>query len=361
MTLSIKINGVDYKNFTSASTSASIAAVTRGFSFVSTVSSDNLFPLKVGDEVEILADNISFLTGYIESLEISYDSASHEIRVSGRSKLADLVDSSVPTQFEFKGTTLDAIAYSLLKSIGISAKVINEAGSIRGFSGDITSAEIGQNAFDFLEKYSRKRQVLLTTDGADGLVFTRTGVNNAANRLKNVPGGKDNNILKASIKIDNSKRFFKYVIKAQMNPIIEKLNLPPIDLSDQEGQAFDKDMRESRKIEINGEESMDSFSASDRAVWEKNLRIGTAFSYQVTVVGNSVDGKLWLPNTLVSVRDDFCQINATLLIKEVRYDFDSFSGSTTELMMIKKEAYTLEVEQSQRDANKQKTDGDFVT
>ena len=356
MALYLKINGQPYTHFTSASVSASIATVSRGFSFVSTADEGNNFPIKVGDEVEITADGVKILAGYVENLDISYDANNHSIQVGGRSKMADLIDSSVPTQFEVTGTTLEAIAKSLLSAIGIDGKVINQAGDIKSFSGNITSAQVGEIAFSFLEKYSRKRQVLLTTDGDDGLVFARTGTTKAPISLKNVNGAADNNILRSNLRIDSAKRFYRYKIKAQANPLAFLFAESAESTSNKEGEAFDKDIRESRKLELNSETSTESFTAGQRALWEKNIRIGSAFYYQAKVVGNSFDGSILLPNTLIRVVDDFAQIDATLLIKNVQYDFDAFSGSTTDLTMIKRESYTLEVEQSQRVANAQKTD-----
>lgn len=360
MALNVIINGLPYDKFTSASVAASIAAVSRGFSFVSTADEQGSFPLKVGDNVEITADGLTLLEGFIETLEVDYDSSNHSIRINGRSKLMDLIDSTVPTQFEYSGTTLEAIATTLLSSIGIDAKVINEAGNIRDFGDDITSAEIGQNALEFLEKYSRKRQVLLTTDGSNGLVLARTSDVYAPLMLKNVRGATDNNILRANLRIDNAKRFNSYLVKAQLNPLNSFFDKPPKTVSDQEGVVYDTDIRSSRKLELNSEESTDSFSAGDRATWEKNVRIGSAFNYRATIVGHTIKNKLILPNRLIRVVDNFAQIDATLLIKEVQYDFDIFSGSLTTLTMIKKESFTLALEQSQREANSKKTDKGFV-
>lgn len=360
MTLSIKINGQPYINFESASVAASITTLTRGFSFTSTPNPNNSFPIKIGDEVFITADGTDLLEGYIESLDIFYDTTSHTIRVNGRSKLADMVDSSVPTQFEYDGTSLETIASNLMSAINLDPLVSNEAGNIRDFEGDKTSSEIGQNALEFLESYSRKRQVLLTSDGAKTLVLARTGTVFAPTTLKNVGGATDNNILSSSLTIDNSRRFNQYLVKSQLNPSIPGFSVIPKDTSDQEGEVFDYDIRDSRKLELTSEQSMDSFSSVDRATWEKNIRIGNAFNYQAKVAGNTVKGVLWLPNTLVKVVDEFCQIDATLLIKDIQYDFDLYTGSTTSLSMIKREAFTLEVEQSEREANSKKTAETFI-
>lgn len=361
--LSIRINGIPYVNFTEASVSASVTAMARGFSFVSTADENSDFPIKIGDHVIITADGTQIIDGFIESLEVNYNEFSHDIRVNGRSYLADFVDSTVPTQFEKSGTSLQAIAANLLSSIGISANIENQAGSIRDFGSDITSAEPCQNALEFLESYSRKRQILLTSDGARTMIFARAGTANAPSELKNVRGARDNNIIEATLSIDYANRFNRYTVKSQLNTSTDNFSYTPKETVEQEGVAIDDEIeRTCRKIEINAEQSSDSFTAADRAVWEKNIRIGNAWNYTATVVGNSVNGALWLPNTLVKVTDQFCGIDSkTLLIRDVQYDFDANRGSRTRMNIIKRKALTLEVEQSARQANTKKEGNNFIS
>ncbi|MCK5019190.1 MAG: hypothetical protein KAS32_19175 [Candidatus Peribacteraceae bacterium] len=359
MALKIKINGQEYTNFQQASVVADIGAVTRGFSFASTATAQNLFPVKVNDTVEITADGIDILQGYVESLKVEYDERRHFIEVSGRSILADLVDSTVPTQTEFNGTSLIDVAKAVMAGLGLEPSVINKAGEIRAFD-DITSAEIGQNAFEFLEKYSRKRQVLLTTDGGKTLTLVRAGEERAPTDLFNVLGSNFNNILNASLDINNSDRYNKYTVQSQLNPGLQGLGLTPENISDQSGEVTDNEVRSTRQLEINAEESMDSFSSGDRAKWEANIRKANALNYAATIVGHSVNGQLWLPNTLTKVTDDFAQIKADLLIRGVTYNYSLDQGSTTTLSMTRKNAFTLEVEQSQREANTEEVGDDFI-
>lgn len=360
MTLAIKINGQPYVNFNAATVYLTVTAVARAFSFTSTADSENSFPVKIGDEVFITADGIDVLEGFVELLEVNYDAFSHSIRVGGRSRLADLVDSTVPKQFEIDGTSLQSIAANVMSSIELEPLVDNQAGSIRNFEGDITSAEVGQNAMEFLERYSRKRQVLLTSDGKRTLVLARAGTSRAPAALKNVVGANDNNVLRSTLSLDYSDIFYHYLVHAQLNTSVLDFLRDPKDVSDQPGEIFDNDIRKTRKLEMNAEESMDSFSSRDRAAWERNIRLGHAYIYSAVVVGNSHNGILWLPNTKIKILDEFANVDDELLIRDVRYNFDLNGGSTTELTMIKAKAFTLEIEQSQREANSQTTSETFI-
>ena len=359
MTLKIKINGEELTNFQNANVVADIGAVTRGFSFGSTATKDNLFPVKVNDLVEITADGIDILQGYVESLTVDYDSMSHLIQVAGRSILLDLVDSTVPTQTEFNGTSLISIAKIIMSELGLEPLVINNAGEIKPFD-DITSAEVGQNAFEFLESYSRKRQVLLTTDGKKSLVFARAGTDRAPTDLFNLVQSNTNNILNSQLKIDASQTYNRYVVRAELNPAIQSIEASPEDISDQNGTVIDATVRTTRQLEINAEESMESFSANDRAKWELNIRKANSLNYRATVVGHSVNGQLWLPNTLVGVIDEFAQVSADLLIRSVVYDYSLGRGSVTTLNMTRKKAFTLEIEQSERDASTEEVGDSYI-
>lgn len=360
MTLAISINGVPYQNFISASVNASVGTLVRAFSFVSTADVDNNFPVKVGDRVIITADGIQILDGYIESIEINYNDLSHDIQVSGRSLLCDLIDSSAPNNFEKSGSTLESIARDVLRAIGIDAEVENQAGTIQSFGNDKTSAEIGMTALEFLESYSRKRQVILTSDGGSTLILTRAGNSSAPEALKNIRGARDNNIIDANRSIDFSNRFYRYTFKSQLNTSIDFFDSTPKEVADQSGSTIDKQIRKSRLIEMNAEESSASFSLSDRAVWERNIRIGNSETYTATVVGNSVKGKLWLPNTKVKIVDQYCQINSVMLIRDVKYDFDLYRGSRTTLTMVTEGSLSLEVEQTARKANTKKESNNLL-
>ena len=176
MSLKIRLNGQDFTNFISASAALSMETAASAFAFKATADPDNLFPIPNGSLVEILADDIKVITGYVEKLGVGYAGREHTITVQGRSLLADLIDSTVGEVKEFEGqVNLEDIIRATLNSIDLSnIKIINQAGSIRNFdASDITSAETGQNAFDFIESYARKRQVLLTTNGDGNLVIAR--------------------------------------------------------------------------------------------------------------------------------------------------------------------------------------------
>lgn len=363
MTIAIKVNGLKLSTFQSGSVIADIGAVAYGFSFTSTVDKQELFPVHVNDLVEILVDDTPILKGYIESLSGNYGVSGgkvrHQIKVSGRSLLCDLIDSTVPTQTEFESNNLVDICKEVMQGIGLEPKIINKAGTIEPFD-DLISAEIGQKAYKFLESFSRKRQVLLTSDGFDSLVLTRASSERFPANLQHIKNSSQNNILNADFEINYRERYNKYSAVSELNPLAILLSkTTPVEIADQGDVVFDSKIRETRQLEFETEESLDDFTALDRAKWEANIRRAKSFTYGVTVQGHSAGGSLWLPNKIVNVVDRFADISADLLIKGVTFNYSLSSGSTTKLRLTYKDAYTLQVEQDAREANTESTGDGF--
>jgi alanyl-tRNA synthetase len=68
-----------------------------------------------------------------------------------------------------------------------------------------------------------------------------------------------------------------------------------------------------------------------RAKWEAAVRLGRSWSADITVQGwRDGAGKLWQPNTLAQVDDDFLAMHSELLISAVRNTLDE-QGTLTEL------------------------------
>ena len=362
MSLKVRVNGQDFTNFIGAAVARSMETAVTALTFTSTADIDNLFPIKNDDKVEILADGITICVGFVEDVSVNYDASSHTITIKGRSLLADFVDSTVGEIKEFEGqVNLEDIIRTVLDSLTLTnIKIINEAGKIENFSAsDITSAETGQNAFDFVELYARKRQVLITTNGDGNLVIARAGEITLPARLKHIVGANDNNILSATLRDNKADLFNRYTANSQLNPVNLKPGSNAKHISDQAASRFDTFNRKSRVYEFNAEESSESFTLHDRAGWEANIRRARAKTYTAKVQGHSAGGVVWEPNRLHRVDDEYTATHAKLLLKSVTYNYDLSGGSTTMLGFTNRFAYTLKVQQTAREANTNEFGEDF--
>jgi len=359
----LEINGIRYRGFESISVSKSMEAFTGQFSFTSSVNEivvngerviEN--PIKAQDVARIFIDDELIITGTVETLNISYDAASHVISVGGRDKTGDLVDSSAK-ETAYKEKSFPRLIEIVLKEHGFNdIKVINNVPDIQtldsvaaspnsnGFTENVVTAEFGQSIFQFLDTYARKLQVLLTTDPDGNIVITREGSQNSGGALISTFSNRNNNILTANIDINTGDRFnvVEYSSQSLENNIGSVFPT---------GSSKDVVIRATRTISINNSESTNSEYLSELAKWSVNVRRAKGERYNCRFQGYYNDaGLIWKQNTLVQVIDDKCQLNGTFLIQGVTYS-KSLEGSFTDLVIVNQGAFTLDVDKAVRLSN----------
>lgn len=356
--ITLELNGVRYTNFISINVERSIENIYGSFNFVATYAEDITFPIKRRSPCRVLVNETPIITGYIEKIDVRYSSSDHKVSCQGRDNTCDIFDSQVDGDIEFKPpVSLNAIVAETVKRINVSnMNVINESGAIENFEQkDLVSSRIGQTAFNFIETYSRKRQVFVTGDGQGNIVLARgskqqIGLGGLYNQIGDP--NQRNNILSSSVSFDDTNRFHIYRCKSQGNPVVLNFtgDVEPQTIVERTQTVTDNDIRPSRILVFNAENSSDGADVKDRAVWEANIRRVRAFTYSVTVQGDSYDGvNPWRVNRLVQVIDEFAGINAMLLIKSISFNLSVDSGTTTDLELVTPDGYSPEAERPNKD------------
>lgn len=348
------VNSQEYTNFNHINVSTSLTTISGSFSFTAFTESKQPFPFRVNDPCTISVDGKTVLTGFIEVLESSYDTNIHSIVFTGRSKTADVIDSTLGRGVEFNTsiTLKEAIekVLSLAEINGID--VIDQVKDIAPFDkSEALSAEVGTTVFDLIEKYCRKRQVLITSNGDGDIVLTRSGLEQERFTLLNTFVSSDrNNILSGSVSFDVTGRFFRYFVQSSGNASVE--TEPPLsdkELTDAFSTAIDegdKDVgriRTSRLSYMVAESSSTTGQCGPRAIWQANINRARSFKYEAIVQGftNELTGNVWEPNFLVKVDDVFAGLSGQYLIESVSYNTTLDAGSTTTLSMVTPDAYKL--------------------
>lgn len=349
MSLSVKIKGVTYDRFISYRISRSVEHLSGEFDLSLTNEGYNGLPFHRGDEIVIYVNTTPILTGWIEKLDVSYSNEAHTIQISGRDKTCDIIDSTLGNKIEFKAPiTLDKVIESVKNQLNLShIKLTNNVHDLEPFEkGELVTGEITETVFDFLEKYTRKRQVLMTTDGEGGFVITRTGSEKADSSIVHISEGAwaKNNVLEAHVSYDESQRFYEYRIHSQDNPSANPTNTKTNkSVSSKLGVAHDDAIRKSRFLDLDAESTGDNTILKRRAEWEANIRKARSMTYSCTLQGHtsSSAGKPWKPNLLVQVEDQFALIISDLLIKSVEYTLDE-GGTKTQLEIVSPNSYDPE-------------------
>lgn len=368
MNITIEINGIQFEGFTNISITRHIESMASAFSFDATNIEPINFPLKRGDACKIFVNTIQVMDGFIEILKGNIADSEHILTVEGRDKTSIVIDSSISTDTQFKSniTFKDIIKQTLRKNGITGIDVIDNVGDIEKFTiKEIENAKEDQNIFEFLEKLARKKQVLLTTDGLGNIILERASTEVISTKLLlKQSNTENNNILTSSFISDETERYNKIIIRSQAN--ISVTNSDKNEIVGFLGSASDINIRTGKTLVIVAEESLSGTKeATNRAIWEINVRKARGFSYNCIVQGFSFDNQdetqIWPINKLIDIVDDTWDINARLLIKSVEYRLNiRDDGSRTILNLTLENAYTVSTEESQIIVKNTRTGNDLI-
>ncbi len=345
--MELEVNGIQYGRFTQASAVISLDSIARGFSFTA-VSTEGLpLPFKGGEPCRVIVDGTPVLDGFIEIVNVDYDAGGHTITVQGRSKTGDLVDSSLAGKEINPPISLKKIIEDVITEIGLDIIVVDETG-IEDFNEaeDKLGPAVGENAFVFIERLARKRQVLLTSDSDSNVVITRSDPTEIEVNLQNIVQSNSNNIIRGSVNYDRSQRFRDYQVKSQQNTssLVFSGNADLMDVVDQGGSALDEDVRAGRQMVMKAEKASSNDQATERAVWEANVRRTRSQVYSAHVNEYRTQaGELWSENKLVTITDEFADIDARMLVNSIEFKFGISEGRQTVLGFVDKDAYQVEI------------------
>jgi prophage tail gpP-like protein len=343
----IDVNNIRYSGFTSVEINKSLNTFTG--SFAANFVSKELFigderiienPIKLQDKVEIFIDEELKLTGFVESLDISYTSNSHSISVSGRDRTGDLVDSSIISK-SYKTRNLKRLIELVLLDNGYSdIRVIQQTFNIDNLEeNERVEAEPSDTIFSFIDRYAKKVQVLLTTNEDGDILLTREGQSKISTDLISLRQGQNNNIKSASISLNTTNRYrFIEMYSQSANDSFGENSI------NQSAIAEDQDIRSPRRLRVVNNVASQTPILQDAARWQSNLRRAKGLSYKCTVVNYLTEGdrgETWQINRNIVVKDDKCSLDGEFLISSVSFK-KSLQGSITELEIVNKGSYTID-------------------
>lgn len=328
MSILLRVDGVDYEDFTAISVNSSMADFCNVAEFTFTDRNRDGLRFDGSEFIEIIIDSELYFSGYAGDFEGSISSNDHTLNLVVYQKTIDIAQSSLTDNIEVvKGATIEYIIQKVIENIGIDCKVVTDL-TIEPFQEDeIVSGVMGENAFDFIDQYIKKRQVLLNTNKDGNIEIVRSNTVYNGDILQLIDGNETNNVIISSFSKNFNKKFYKYTCKCQDNLTNGNLNK---DFENRVAITYDNSVRKTRQLEI----IIDSSSIDTlkkRVIWEKNVRQNSGV-YNCIVKGHrSSAGNLWEKNMLVSVKDDTWGIEKQMIIKELSLKEDLSSGLITEM------------------------------
>jgi prophage tail gpP-like protein len=329
------VSGQEYSGWTNIQVVRSLDTLADTFDLglVSRGSSDPPpHDLAEGDECEVLYGSETLISGWIDAIDEGYTNNSSTLVINGRSRAGDLVDSSAVHK-PWRKTPLLKIAQDLCKPFKI--EVSSDLSDLP--TETLFKLSEGETVFAAIDRLARDHGMRVISKSDGSLLITRTGLI----RFPNVAIEHGVNVVSGGFRRSMEERHNPYIFKAQL-AANDEVNGFAASLK---YEVLDEGVDRYRPLVVERDGQRGSKALQEAAEWERNTRAGKArqLSYEVF---NPNDKKrnwenaegLWEPNTIVTVRDGYYQIDGEFLITEVRFTLDS-NGTKTALRLTAPEAY----------------------
>ncbi len=281
---------------------------------------------KAGSPCQIYLSKDLILTGYVDVFDVRLSSSAHTVLISGRNKTEDLVDSAINGQdiggWTFKAQTIGEAARKLAKPFEIEVDVQQDGNIPPPNEWPINP---GMTAAQLLEEAARTTGSLIWDDAQGRLVISGVGTSRTNTAL--VEG---QNIETAHAVQRMDIRFSDYYVYGQGY-------LPNGSFKNQVAHAEDPDLKalgrhRTRIIPWEAPDQGQGEYSKKRVLWEAARRMGRGNLITIGVTGwRDGDGKLWTPNTIVSVKSPSCKVTRDLVISEVTWERGPDRGTTATL------------------------------
>ena len=285
------------------------------------------------DPCRVEIDGETVVAGHVDRRAISLSGEDRTLSYTGRDRCAALVDGSAGLErWTFRNATILDLARKVCEPFGIAVSA--QTGIDLGPKIRKLVVSPGDAAFAVLERAAVSAGVLLVSDGAGGVLITRSGTARAAALVE----GK--NLLGASVDYDATERFHTYRVVTQVGGTDEASG----EVTRVRAEATDRGVkRTDRTLIIRPESGVTKDYARRRADWEARVRAARAETVTVTLRGwrQPADGALWPVNALTRIRSPGIGVSGEMLISQVDFSIGS-DGELTQLRLVRPDAFEPE-------------------
>ncbi len=319
----IVVGGIPYTGWKSMAVSMNARSPERLFQIVGALANPPILAAALAiqpDDMCMVRSNGDVLViGKVHDVEIELDAGNHEIRISGKSKGAETVKSSVDHDtHEWKDKDPHQIAQDIDKQgIGYSTdEVLEKIPKVR--------ANIGDTHMKLLNKLTEKQRLFLTGADDGGVMITRHGKYRHAGGI--IEG---DNFMRGTAKRSVADRPEKVKVKGHRHKGHGKQNFR------YEEQATDPGGRKGAVKVIVPRADMTKKEAKDLAEHAVDNRFGDSVTLQCELQGfRDQGGLLWKVGWLVWCEVPSCQLEEDLAINELTFHQDDKAGSTVKMVLV---------------------------
>lgn len=293
-------------------------------------------PIFPGDKVEVYANGLPVMVGWVDKVSPKVDGRSHQIAVSGREITCDLVDCGLlGSKGLWKKITLPQLIAQLTKPFGI--KYSSKGGASSGDAFPRFSAEPGDTVFQTISKAAAMRGVLPYTLPTGEITLIQEGRKRATDRL--VYGS---NLKEVSGDFDVKDRFSSYTVRGQAPTPPGDSYFAPNKKMHVQAQATDSHVSRYRPMVSTGGSDLNHKTAQEKANWEAVTRAAKSNALEAVVQGwTQSDGSLWMDGMIVSVEAPYIlgkTGSKDFLTSQVKFSYGS-GGTVTTLSLVQTGAF----------------------
>jgi prophage tail gpP-like protein len=311
--------------------------------------------IRPGDACKVMIGNDLVLVGYIDRLMPSFSATSHEVRIQGRGMCEDLVDCSL------SGDNLNGMQIVTSSLLDLATKLAAPYGiTVSSLTGDNVpvrtkgstvplqfNAVLTESPYEVIERVARFAHVL-PYEGTDGnLILANVGAGKMASGF-----AQGTNVQTAAVAFTMDERFSIYLPTLMSTNFYGQEGIggivyqPAYDQGVSQRTRPDGKPRFRQRIIVSEQWDYDVPLSQERAQWEAARRWGRSQAVRLTCDSwRDSAGALWTPNFFAPIdlpALKLQQIGQPWIISEVSFNRDAQRGTTADLVLMPKEAFTLE-------------------
>ncbi|MCK0549378.1 phage baseplate assembly protein [Pseudomonas syringae] len=340
--VTLTVDQHDYAGWKSVEISAGIERQARSFEVSITwqwPGTEISHPITPGAACEVRIGGELILTGWVFAAPISYDGKQVTLKISGRSKTADLIDCSAinrPSQWKEVGVL--KIVEALAAPYGLS--VISEIPETSKMADH--TIEPAETVFKSIDRLLTLFRIFSTDDEYGNVVLARPGSRGQSADALEL--GK--NVLSTVIARDFSGLFSEYRVIGQQTGNDQTFGKESSEVSAEVTDDRHDDPAHKKRLRVlvvHEDAPITPKLALSRANWERGQRAGKALLTTYKVQGwRQSNGALWRHNTMVRVIDPVIGFTSrNMLISAVTYSL-SDQGTITTLVVGPPEGFQAE-------------------
>lgn len=318
--VSVELGGSAFSAWKSMSVSANAKSPERTFTLTCAREQRALAfaspSFKPGSECSVKSNVDLLLAGFVTKTNIKLGPTTHPVSVTGRSKGSDVIKSDVDHDtHQWRKRTIVEIANEI--GAGVTFDTDETVKQIK-----VTRANVGQNAFAFLDNLARREGLFMVAQPDGTVRFTKHGKDRHAGSI--IEGV---NFWEGEATFSDEGRFANYKVKGHQ---ATGSGLATFSF---EEKSTDAGARSGAVKVITPRTSLDREEARANANNMADHRYGEGVSLQVTLQGfRDEAGAVWMPGRLVWCEVPSIDLKEDLAIESLTFEQDTKSSTRLSLV-----------------------------